>query len=85
MSIEYGIGTVNIETRFEFGLSNAGVDEGDKYGFCDTEEELKEVMNKFKTPLNIYDNSNGCKYKMTENYEMKKVKTFKEDKNNGYR
>jgi hypothetical protein len=47
MSIIWGIGTVQTDIRYEFGVCGADADEFDKFGFCDTIEELGEVVDKF--------------------------------------
>ena len=41
--IEYGIGSVRLDSRYDFGAVGASKFEDDKYGFCDTDEELQEV------------------------------------------
>ena len=44
--IEYGIGSVRLDSRYDFGAVGASKFEDDKYGFCDTDEELQEVEKK---------------------------------------
>jgi hypothetical protein len=78
MSIIWGIGTVQTDIRYEFGVCGADADDFDKFGFCDTIEELGEVVDKFNQALQVYDDHCGQKYIMTLNHDMKKVETFKE-------
>ena len=76
MSIIYGIGTVQTDIRYEFGVCGAEVDDFDKFGFCDTIEELGEVVDKFNQALQVYDDVEKQRYIMKLNHDMKKVDKF---------
>lgn len=76
MSIIWGIGTVQTDIRYEFGVCGAEADEFDKFGFCDTLEELGEVVDKFNQALQVYDGVEKQRYIMKLNHDMKKVDKF---------
>lgn len=76
MSIIWGIGTVQTDIRYEFGVCGAEADEYDKFGFCDTLEELGEVVDKFNQALQVYDGVEKQRYIMKLNHDMKKVDKF---------
>ena len=76
MSIIWGIGTVQTDIRYEFGVCGAEADEFDKFGFCDTLEELDEVVDKFNQALQVYDGVEKQRYIMKLNHDMKKVDKF---------
>ena len=76
MSIIWGIGTVQTDIRYEFGVCGAEADEFDKFSFCDTLEELGEVVDKFNQALQVYDGVEKQRYIMKLNHDMKKVDKF---------
>ena len=76
MSLIYGIRTIQNYIRYEFGVCGADADDFDKFGFCDTIEELGEVIDKFNQALQVYDGVEKQRYIMKLNHDMKNVDKF---------
>ena len=72
--ISYGIGTVQLDLKYDFGAVGAPMFEIDKYGFCDTDEELQELEKKIGK-IEVWD----CVDKKHFYFENNKKTYFKKD------